>query len=107
MRSAMFSGCHDPNQRNRDETEDHDEDESPEIISRPVKDHTAHIGAQSRTDTKDTLKGSVDPSEIPSLIEVGCNGHEEGSSGTPSGTEKGGEKVKEGCGADGFEEEKK
>ena len=71
-----LTGCHEPNQGDRDEIEDHDKDESPEIISRPVEDWSAHIGAQSRTDAKHTLKGSIDPSEISSFIEVGGNGHE-------------------------------
>jgi hypothetical protein len=71
MGSTEFAGRHDPDQGDRDEIEDKDEDESPEITSRSVEDHPAHIGAQSRTYSEDAFKGSIDPSEISSCLEVG------------------------------------
>ena len=84
MGSTEFAGSHEPDQGDGDEIEDHDENETPEIISRSIKDRPAHISAQSRTDPEDTFESSIDPSEVSSFIEVGCNGHKKRSGGAPS-----------------------
>ena len=83
MDSTESTGRQKPDQRYRDKIEDNDEDEIPEIISHSVKDRPAHIGAQSGTYPEDTFKGSIDPSEILSFIEVGCNGHKKQSGAAP------------------------
>ena len=43
--STKSAGSHEPNEGDRDEIQDHDEDETPEITSRSVEDRSAHIGA--------------------------------------------------------------